>query len=56
MPSKSAVPIAGYIAGNRNAVVTDQGLVNADIDETKGVGEGDLTMVLKAIAKMIILN
>ena len=51
-----AVLIARYIAEDRNAVVTDQGLANADIDETKGVGEGDLTMVLKAIAKMIILN
>ena len=50
-----AVLIARYIAEDKTAQITDQGLVNADIDGTKGVADGDLTMVLKAIAKIIKL-
>ena len=51
-----AVLIARYIAEDKTAVITDQGLANADIDGTKGVADGDLTMVLKAIAKIIKLD
>ena len=51
-----AVLIARYLAEDRDAVVTDQGKANADIDGEKGVGDGDLFMLLKVIAKIIVLD
>ena len=33
-----------------------QGLINGDIDGNKGVTESDLTMLLKAIAKIVKLE
>ncbi len=50
-----AVLIARYLAEDRNAKITDQGMANADVDDVKGVAEGDLIMVLKAIAKIVEL-
>ena len=51
-----AVLMAKYIAEDKTANITDQGLINGDIDGNKGVTESDLTMLLKAIAKIVKLE
>ena len=48
-----AVLIARYAAEDKTAVVTDQGLCNADCDSTPGVDGSDLTRLLKYIAKQL---
>ncbi|MBR3446415.1 MAG: glycoside hydrolase [Oscillospiraceae bacterium] len=48
-----AVLIARFAAEDKNAVITDQGLRNADCDSTPGVDGSDLTRVLRYIAKQL---
>lgn len=48
-----AVLIARFAAEDRTARITEQGLINADCDGTKGVDGGDTTMVLRYIARLI---
>ena len=48
-----AVLIARFAAEDRTAVITDQGMLNADCDGVKGVNGGDTTMVLRYIARLI---
>ena len=46
-----AVLLARYLASDAEAVVTDQGLVNADADADGNVRDADLTILLQRIAK-----
>ena len=48
-----AVLIARFAAEDKDAVITDQGMANADCDGEKGVDGGDTTMVLRYIARII---
>ena len=48
-----AVLLARYNAEDKTAVVTSQGKENADCDGVKGIGGGDITALLKYIAKII---
>ena len=48
-----AVLIARYSAEDREARITDQGLLNADCDGVKGVDGADVTAVLQYIARII---
>lgn len=48
-----AVLIARFSAEDKSAVITDQGLRNADCDGTAGVNGSDMTRVLRYIAKQL---
>ena len=50
-----AVLLARYLVADAEAVVTEQGRVNADCNADGKADEDDLTMMLKAIAKQIVL-
>lgn len=48
-----AVLVMRYAVEDRDAVVTEQGLKNADVDKNGKTNEDDATMILKYIAKKI---
>lgn len=50
-----AVLVMRYAVEDRDAVVTEQGLKNADADKNGKTNESDATMILKYIAKKITL-
>lgn len=51
-----AVLIARYTAQDASANISNQGLTNADVDHNGSVSAEDLTMILRAIAKLITLS
>ncbi len=48
-----AVLIARVVAEDRTAVIKDQGLLNADVDNSGNADTNDLTLILKYIARLI---
>ncbi len=48
-----AVLLARFLVSDKNAVVTDQGLANADCDSNNQVNQDDLTYLLRMIARQI---
>ena len=48
-----AVLLARFLAEDREAVITDQGMKNAETDGEAGLTMSDLTVMLKIIAKII---
>ena len=50
-----AVLLARFLAEDKEAVVTDQGKVNADVNKDGTPAQDDITMILRAIALLIDL-
>ena len=50
-----AVLLARYLVADTEAVVTDQGIANADCNGSGRADEEDITLMLRAIAKQIVL-
>ena len=48
-----AVLLARYLAEDKGAKVTDQGLKNAETDGNAGLTASDLTVMLQIIAKIV---
>ncbi len=52
---KDAVMLARYVGGDSTAVLTDQGAANAELTGDNVVNPADLTMLLRALAKLTTL-
>ena len=50
-----AVLLARFVAEDSTASINAQGKINADVDGKTGLSSGDVTMILKAIAKLVTL-
>ena len=47
-----AVLVARFANEDRSAVITAQGIANGDVNDVKGLDSGDITRILRAIAKI----
>lgn len=55
MDISDAVLVARVVNEDKTAVITEQGMANGDVDGQKGLTASDITYLLQAIAKKILL-